>query len=36
MIQYGIDRGVARIALDSPHNRNALSSALMTRSVPSN
>jgi enoyl-CoA hydratase len=29
MIQYGIDRGVARIALDSPHNRNALSSALM-------
>jgi enoyl-CoA hydratase len=30
MIQYGIDRGVARIALDSPHNRNALSSALMS------
>jgi enoyl-CoA hydratase len=29
MIQYGVDRGVARIALDSPHNRNALSSALM-------
>jgi enoyl-CoA hydratase len=30
LIQYGIDRGVARIALDSPQNRNALSSALMT------
>jgi enoyl-CoA hydratase len=30
MIQYGVDRGVARIALDSPRNRNALSSALMT------
>jgi enoyl-CoA hydratase len=30
MIQYGVDRGVARIALDSPHNRNALSSALMS------
>jgi enoyl-CoA hydratase len=30
LIQYGVERGVARIALDSPHNRNALSSALMT------
>ena len=30
MIQYGVDRGVARIALDSPRNRNALSSALMS------
>jgi len=30
MIEYGVDRGVARIALDSPHNRNALSSALMS------
>ena len=30
MIQYGVDRGVARIALDSPHNRNALSSTLMS------
>jgi enoyl-CoA hydratase len=30
MIQYGVDRGIARIALDSPHNRNALSSALMS------
>lgn len=29
MIQYGVDRGIARIALDSPRNRNALSSALM-------
>jgi enoyl-CoA hydratase len=29
MIQYGVERGIARIALDSPHNRNALSSALM-------
>ena len=31
LVQYGVDRGVARIALDSPHNRNALSSALMTQ-----
>ncbi|HEY7048122.1 MAG TPA: enoyl-CoA hydratase family protein [Jatrophihabitantaceae bacterium] len=30
MIQFSVDRGIARIALDSPHNRNALSSALMT------
>lgn len=30
MIQYSVERGVARIALDSPQNRNALSSALMT------
>jgi len=30
MIQYSVDRGIARIALDLPHNRNALSSALMT------
>jgi enoyl-CoA hydratase len=30
LIQYSVERGVARIALDSPHNRNALSSALMT------
>jgi enoyl-CoA hydratase len=30
MIRYGVDRGIARIALDSPHNRNALSSALMS------
>jgi len=30
LIQYSTDRGIARVALDSPHNRNALSSALMT------
>lgn len=29
MIQYRVDRSVARIALDSPQNRNALSSALL-------
>jgi enoyl-CoA hydratase len=28
-IQYSVDRGVARIALDSPRNRNALSAALV-------
>ena len=31
LIQYSVDRAVARIALDSPGNRNALSSALMTQ-----
>jgi enoyl-CoA hydratase len=30
LVQYSVDRAIARIALDSPHNRNALSSALMT------
>jgi enoyl-CoA hydratase len=29
LVQYSVDRGVARIALDSPHNRNALSAALV-------
>jgi len=29
LVQYSVDRGVARIALDSPRNRNALSAALM-------
>ncbi|MGH3188380.1 MAG: enoyl-CoA hydratase, partial [Streptosporangiaceae bacterium] len=29
LIQYSVDRGVARIALDSPRNRNALSAALV-------
>ena len=29
LIQYSVDRGVARIALDSPRNRNALSAALL-------
>jgi enoyl-CoA hydratase len=28
LVQYSVDRGIARIALDSPHNRNALSAAL--------
>jgi enoyl-CoA hydratase len=29
LVQYSVDRGVARIALDSPRNRNALSTALV-------
>lgn len=29
LVQYSTDRGIARIALDSPHNRNALSAALV-------
>ncbi len=29
--QYAVDRGVARITLDSPGNRNALSAAMLTR-----
>jgi len=29
LVQYGADRGIARIALDSPRNRNALSAALV-------
>ena len=28
LVQYSVDRGIARIALDSPRNRNALSAAL--------
>jgi enoyl-CoA hydratase len=31
LIQYSVDRGIARVALDSPRNRNALSAALMTQ-----
>jgi len=31
LIQYSADRGIARLALDSPHNRNALSAALMAQ-----
>ncbi len=31
LVQYSVDRAVARIALDSPGNRNALSAALMTQ-----
>jgi enoyl-CoA hydratase len=30
LVQYSVDRGIARIALDSPRNRNALSAALVT------
>jgi enoyl-CoA hydratase len=30
LVQYAADRGIARIALDSPRNRNALSAALVT------
>jgi len=29
LVQYSVDRGIARVALDSPRNRNALSAALM-------
>jgi enoyl-CoA hydratase len=29
LVQYSVDRGIARIALDSPQNRNALSAALI-------
>jgi enoyl-CoA hydratase len=29
LVQFSADRGIARIALDSPHNRNALSAALV-------
>jgi enoyl-CoA hydratase len=31
LVQYSVDRGIARIALDSPRNRNALSAALVTQ-----
>jgi enoyl-CoA hydratase len=31
LVQYSADRGIARIALDSPRNRNALSAALVTQ-----
>jgi enoyl-CoA hydratase len=31
LVQYTADRGIARIALDSPRNRNALSAALTTQ-----
>jgi len=31
LIQYSADRGIARLALDSPHNRNALSAALLAQ-----
>jgi enoyl-CoA hydratase len=29
LVQYSVDRGIARVALDSPRNRNALSAALV-------
>ncbi len=29
LVQYSADHGIARVALDSPHNRNALSAALV-------
>ena len=29
LVQYSVDRTIARIALDSPRNRNALSAALV-------
>lgn len=31
LIQYSVDRGIARVALDSPRNRNALSTALVAQ-----
>jgi enoyl-CoA hydratase len=31
LVQYSVDRGIARIALDSPRNRNALSAALVAQ-----
>jgi enoyl-CoA hydratase len=31
LVQYSVDRGVARIALDSPRNRNALSAVLVAQ-----
>ena len=31
LVQYSTDRGIARVALDSPRNRNALSTALVTQ-----
>jgi enoyl-CoA hydratase len=31
LVRYEVESGVARLTLDSPHNRNALSSALVTR-----
>jgi enoyl-CoA hydratase len=31
LVQYSADRGIARIALDSPRNRNALSAALVAQ-----
>src|SRR5690242_20498391 len=31
LVDYSVDRGVARIALNSPRNRNALSAALMAQ-----
>ncbi|HEY2508110.1 MAG TPA: enoyl-CoA hydratase family protein [Streptosporangiaceae bacterium] len=33
LVQYSVDRGIARIALDSPRNRNALSAALVDQVV---
>jgi enoyl-CoA hydratase len=29
LVQYSVDRGIARVALDSPRNRNALSTAMV-------
>jgi enoyl-CoA hydratase len=31
LVRYDVDRGVATVTLDSPHNRNALSSALVAQ-----
>jgi enoyl-CoA hydratase len=31
LVQYSVDRGIARITLDSPRNRNALSAALVAQ-----
>src|SRR5262245_44664334 len=31
LVRYHVARGIATVALDSPHNRNALSTALMNQ-----
>src|SRR3984957_12678540 len=31
LVQYSVSRGIARIALDSPRNRNALSAAMVAQ-----
>ncbi|WP_109509658.1 enoyl-CoA hydratase family protein [Nocardioides speluncae] len=35
LVKYAVERGIARITLDSPHNRNALSSLLVQQLIDS-
>lgn len=35
LVQYAVERGIARVTLDSPHNRNALSSQLVEQLIDS-